>query len=241
MNLCFRVNCMSELLLLFIVLVTVSCSPAVYPTATCIIARINPSSEPESAEKSEDKSHDGHPAHQSEPVAHHPVAGHPDVQEIVVHRVPISSEHRVPNRYETSIESNSHFEELPLMSEDQPFHHGFDEMESGYATEAPIDDVEDEETAGSEPQVDSLMLPTNDEEEKDKLIPVLTFSGAPAFNIIKKYAVNPAPDAVPHITRQSIQQNPSLTVRQKGYLSRVLDDYYKFILTQVKSLRRKKK
>ena len=76
---------------------------------------------------------------------------------------------------------------------------------------------------------------------QERLVPVLTFSGAPAHQLIQRLQqVKPDPRSVPQITRKSIQANPSLTVRQKSYLSKVLDDYYRFIVDNVKSKMRRR-
>lgn len=47
---------------------------------------------------------------------------------------------------------------------------------------------------------------------------------------IKEFVVSPDPDAVPKVTKDAIQVHPSLTDRQKEFISRTLDDYYQFIL-----------
>lgn len=148
--------------------------------------------------------------------------------------------HHVEGDPYSSQPSEDHYQDqLQGQPEDQaePVAHESGAVEEPAAQESPPEFQSDEDQ--SEP-VDAIDLPLDDDSKNpDRLVPVLTFSGAPAHRIIKKFQVKPDPGSVPRITRESIQGNPSLTVRQKGYLSKVLDDYYRFIVSNVKSLRRR--
>jgi hypothetical protein len=122
----------------------------------------------------------------------------------------------------------------------EPVAHESGEQEDPVTQEPPADFVADDQ------KVDALDLPLglkslsgDDSSDPDRLVPVLTFSGAPAHRIIRKFQVKPDPLSVPRITRASIEQNASLTGRQKNYLSKILDDYYKFIVSNVKNIRRR--
>lgn len=87
------------------------------------------------------------------------------------------------------------------------------------------------EFSAFEREVDRLKIP-HDESHTGPTIPVIAISGLPPNQIIKNYEAipSPAPEAVPKVTKEAIQVNPSLTSRQKNYLSKILDDYYQFIV-----------
>lgn len=104
---------------------------------------------------------------------------------------------------------------------------------------------EQESAAPAQPQEETVPVPflfRSDpipESESDGMVPVLTFSGGPAKQIMRQMQVKPDPSAVPPATRESIDVNPSLTLRQKKYVFKVLDDYYRFIVNNYKRLRRR--
>ena len=92
---------------------------------------------------------------------------------------------------------------------------------------------EEEEATQEEPSeteekgIDSLSITHN---PTTATIPVIAISGIGPHEMRKQYQVSPAPEAVPKITKDAIEDHSSLTHRQKSYLSRILDDYYQFIL-----------
>lgn len=80
--------------------------------------------------------------------------------------------------------------------------------------------------SSSDPSDDSITIPARD---PSKTIPVIAISGVEPYQVFRQ-RVRPNPRVVPQVTKDSIEENKKLTRRQKNYLARVLDDYFKFIL-----------
>lgn len=77
--------------------------------------------------------------------------------------------------------------------------------------------------------------PTDGNGQPERLVPVFAFSGSPARILSQKAQAvaseqssptspPPADQAVPDVTRESIESDPTLSVRQKAFLIRVLDE-----------------
>lgn len=112
-----------------------------------------------------------------------------------------------------------------------------DENIDNNTSDVNVDDTRSLESNVSNEQsepVDTLINSSSNDEEKinssPKTIPVLAITHAAETPVYTKEIVESDPAVVPEVTRESIKSHDKLTGRQKNYLTKVLEDYLKFIM-----------
>lgn len=70
---------------------------------------------------------------------------------------------------------------------------------------------------------------SDEEKSHGPSIPVITITGMAQDVIYEQQRAYPNPAAVPVETKEAVEDHPSLSPRQKGYVNKVLDNYFSFL------------